>query len=69
MSTPEKPQLAPCPCGRVPTSLHIDHVHAWDVDNVYGDCCGLWFVQAESFCSENEAREAWNAAPRGHGSP
>jgi hypothetical protein len=67
--------LKPCPCGEVPTLLHISiepppdcFGMAWGLD-----CCGEWkvrysFQSSDSVATiENRATKAWNAAPRGEG--
>ena len=70
MIAPENPQLAPCPCGQVPSELMTVRWNNVDA-STFGICCGGWevgFIYAGDRPTENEAREAWNAAPRGHGS-
>ena len=65
-------RIAPCPCGKVPSKLHITGEHSrakWA--EVCGDCCGEWSIEFRNqyhelggLESERLALSAWNAAPR-----
>ncbi len=64
--------LAACPCGKVPTSLHIKlSGEGYKYAIASPDCCGDWLIEFRAdylpFDSEEcqrRAREEWNAAPR-----
>ena len=60
--------LKPCPCGKVPTGLHVtcDKNSKWG--HVAGECCGEWMIEFRNGYDDppdkEEARLAWNDAPR-----
>lgn len=63
--------LLPCPCGKVPTELHIygdAHQSKWAM--VMGDCCNEWLVEFKNHYETDpelimdNARKAWNTVPR-----
>lgn len=67
----DKAQLAPCPCGEIPTELNIN-LSGDTYALISGDCCDEWSIEVWldwHSCDSNEidrcAREAWNNAPRG----
>ena len=71
-------ELAPCPCGKTPTSLCVvaDHDRA-KYAYCYGmDCCGEWHIEFRNqykTIGESEsdalAAAAWNATPRAKKEP
>lgn len=61
--------LKRCPCGQIPSQLHItyDDVRKWNY--VSGDCCGEWEVEFRSGYVTGDAlkrfaKHAWNRAKR-----
>jgi len=64
--------LLPCPCGKVPTELHlVDNGQGFKWANASGDCCGEWMIEfrteyykLDSPAAMNLAFHAWNAALR-----
>ena len=65
--------LAPCPCGKVPPTLFVRHLHEGEVLLSPG-CCNKWKVLArlplvyEADLNENFSAHyyaAWNSVPRG----
>ena len=67
--------LAPCPCGNIPTVLGVDDLgYSSKHARVSGNCCGEWSIEFRTNYAAHDseeimrrAREAWNAAPRGNG--
>jgi hypothetical protein len=63
--------LKPCPCGKVPTKLHImDTGQGGKYADVGGDCCGYWKIEfRQQYATGDEAMvlttHAWNIATRG----
>ena len=63
--------LNKCPCGEVPTDIHIRGQDAkWAFAS--GNCCNDWLIEFRTkYCSidSNECKElaivAWNKVPRG----
>jgi hypothetical protein len=64
-------KLKPCPCGVVPSRLHITGQDREKWQRVGGDCCGAWDIEFRTnYLPEGSdelmalATEAWNDAPR-----
>lgn len=66
----EAPKLAPCPCGKEPSTLLIEMPERAKYGVAMGDCCGTWMVEFRNGYAQDpnittkKAREAWNDAPR-----
>lgn len=64
-------ELARCPCGKVPESLHIQDGSTYRWRYVTGNCCGEWILEArvspleDGETEESRCEKWWNSAPRG----
>jgi len=67
-------ELKPCPCGKIPSELHIIGEDRQKWQYVSGGCCSTWEIEFRSFYNPTGSEElmelaieAWNNAPRGEG--
>ena len=63
--------LFKCPCGKMPSELHISEGATLTYAFVSGNCCNEWMIEfrtdkhtPHSAESMNNALEAWNIASR-----
>ncbi len=68
-----KNELKPCPCGKIPTELHIsDAGQGGKWANVCGNCCDEWMLEFRTDYNNLDSDECmklavdwWNDAGRG----
>lgn len=64
-------ELRPCPCGKVPTEIHINEGGSVKWAWASGNCCDEWHTEFRTFYTVEPdelmgyAVAGWNAAPRG----
>lgn len=63
-------ELFHCPCGKIPSKLHIEQGVSSKYSFASGDCCGDWMVEFRTGYHNKDSRlmeraaKAWNEAQR-----